>query len=421
MDMMDPVHFTKATRLLLLGLLALLATLAALAMLATGARAGWTVQQGVSYANGSPADPSLNQLDLYLPDSPAQGPRPVVIWVHGGGWMNGDKGNQTADKAKLFTDAGYILASINYRLSPVVPPTTFDPARIRYPEHPRDVASAIDWVGRNISGYGGDPDAMILLGHSAGAHLVSLVGSNPAWLKATGASLRQVVGVVSLDAGAMDVVDSATQTTPQPTDNNYVIWNAFGTPSEEASDPRWLEASPTTWGDPTDPRSLLITQSSRVLRIIDNQKMATALGQDPAAVLTLPLTHEEINRNLGDAADTTGETEAVMSFIAGRLASRVDPRVSIRKRPAKVIRTGRKASGKPRKRKVSFVFRGSGDFEGFQCRLDRAAFKACRSPRKYTVGTGGHSFRVRPLYPSGRAGAEKLVKFRVKPKSLPRR
>ncbi len=146
MNMMDPVHFTKATRLLLLGLLALLATLAALAMLATGARAGWTVQQGVSYANGSPADPSLNQLDLYLPDSPAQGARPVVIWVHGGGWMNGDKGNQTADKAKLFTDAGYILASINYRLSPVVPPTTFDPARIRYPEHPRDVASAINWV-----------------------------------------------------------------------------------------------------------------------------------------------------------------------------------------------------------------------------------------------------------------------------------
>ena len=61
MDMMDPVHFTKATRLLLLGLLALLATLAALAMLATGARAGWTVQTGVSYAESSPAKPSLTR------------------------------------------------------------------------------------------------------------------------------------------------------------------------------------------------------------------------------------------------------------------------------------------------------------------------------------------------------------------------
>jgi hypothetical protein len=82
---------------------------------------------------------------------------------------------------------------------------------------------------------------LILMGHSAGAHLVSLVGANDSWMSETGDSMRQVLGVVSLDAGALDVVDSATQKTAQPVYNDYVIWNAFGSPAEEAQKPRWLE------------------------------------------------------------------------------------------------------------------------------------------------------------------------------------
>ncbi|MGK2954177.1 MAG: carboxylesterase family protein [Solirubrobacterales bacterium] len=385
--------------------------------------AAYTVQTGITYANESPAKPSLNQLDLYLPQSEPVGPgetdrrRPVVVWVHGGGWAIGDKSNRMPDKARLLTDAGYILASINYRLSPSaggVP--TFEPDRVMFPDHPKDVAAAIAWISDNIEGYGGDPDAMFLMGHSAGAHLVSLVGSDPSWMEDQGDSLRQILGVISLDAGAMDVVDSATQKRPQPTDNNYSIWNAFGNPSEEAVTPRWLDASPTTWGDPTDPRSLLITQAAQPFRIIDNQKMATALGQPLDDILLVPLDHEGINLALGDPTDTTGETEAVMAFISERINSRVDPKVSIRKRPAKVIKVGRKRSGKPKQRQVRFAFAATGVAEGTECRIDKLAFRPCSSPRKYWVGTGIHSFRVRALYPSGRPGAEKLVKFSVKAK-----
>lgn len=381
-------------------------------------RAAYTVQTGITYAEGSPANPALNQLDLYRPTGEAEKPRPVVVWIHGGGWRVGDKKNRMTNKARLFTDAGYIVASINYRLSPSyssVP--TYLPDRIMYPDHPHDVAAALSWISGNIDDYGGDPDALILLGHSAGAHLVSLAGSDASWLESYGDSLKQILGVVSLDAGALDVVDSATQTSPQPTANNYLIWNAFGNPSEEGQMPRWFEASPVTWGDPGDPRSLLVTQASKALRIIDNQKMATALGQDPASVLTEPLDHVGINRALGDPNDTTGETQAVMAFIAGRIASRADPRASIRKRPAKVVRVGRKRGGKLKQRQVRFAFAGSGVTEGFQCRLDKARFKTCVSPRKFWAGGGNHTFRVRPLYPSGRPGTEKVVKFRVKAKS----
>lgn len=381
------------------------------------ARADYTVQTGISYAANSPSNPALNQLDLYLPAGEAAKPRPVVVWVHGGGWAIGDKSNRMSDKARLLTDAGYIVASINYRLSPSlggVP--TFEPDRVMFPDHPKDVAAAIAWVSDNIGGYGGDPDAMFLMGHSAGAHLVSLVGSDPSWMEDQGDSLRQVRGVVSLDAGAMDVVDSATQGRPQPTDNNYAIWNAFGSPAEEAKTPRWHDASPTTWGDPTDPRFLLITQEARCPRIVNNEKMAVALGQDPADVLKVPLSHEGINLALGDPDNTTGETQAVMAFIADRIAARVEPKVSIRKRPANVVRVGRKRGGKPKLRLVLFAFTPAGVSEGAECRMDKAKFKPCASPRKYRVRTGKHTFRVRPLYASGRPGTEKVVKFKVKAK-----
>ena len=156
--MMDPVHFTKATRLLLLGLLALLAALAALAMLATGARADWTLQPGISYAESSPTDPALNQLDLYRPTAPAGEAAPLVIYVHGGGWRRGDKAAGILDKAKLFTDAGYVFASVNYRLSPEsAPPGGLDPNRIMFPDHPDDVGEAIGWLARNAAQLGADP------------------------------------------------------------------------------------------------------------------------------------------------------------------------------------------------------------------------------------------------------------------------
>ena len=395
--------------------------LIALAVGPAQAQAGYMVQPGISYASDSPAQPSLNQLDLYLPDAASAGPRPVVVWVHGGGWMNGDKGNKMANKAKLFTDAGYILASVNYRLSPDIPPSgpTYDPGRIMYPTHPHDVAAAVNWVSDNIAGYGGDPDALILLGHSAGAHLVSLVGSNPSWLNGAGTSLKQVLGVISLDAGALDVADNARQVTVNPTDNNYLIWNAFGNPSEEAVNHRWADASPITWADPTDPRSLLVTQSVAPARITENQEMATALGSG-SSVLTVPLNHEGINDAVGNPSDSTGETQAIMAFINDRLGSRVAPTVTVKKHPPKVVKVGRNHKGKPKKRLVGFAFSGNGDFEGIQCLLDKSAWKTCSKSRQYWVGTGVHTFRIRALYPSGRPGTEKIVKFKVKARPRPK-
>ncbi|HTU14998.1 MAG TPA: alpha/beta hydrolase [Solirubrobacterales bacterium] len=398
-------------------LAAAIASLVMLACAAAPANAAFTKVANLAYdIDALGPDTGLNRLDLYLPDGAASGDRrPVVIYAHGGGWMNGDKTNRMSDKPRLFTDAGYIFASVNYRLSPDIsdspPPPEYAADRLRFPEHPRDLGEAAAWLSRNVGRYGGDPDAMILTGHSAGAHLVSLVGSDPSYLAAHDVSLRQVLGVVSLDAGALDVVDSATQTGPQPTANNLLIWNAFGTPAEEAASPRWHRASPTSWGDPTDPRSLLVTQAARPVRIAESEKMAAALGQGPDSVLRVPLDHEGINDALGSPGDASGETAAVMTFIRDRVKARSEPVVRIRKRPARVIRIGRGQ----RKRKVVFGFEGE-SASGVECRMDAKPFRRCRSPRAFHLKRGRHTFKIRALYPSGRPATVKSVTFRIKPK-----
>src|SRR5207253_2153822 len=101
-------------------------------------------------------------LDVFQPEG-ATG-CPVVLFVHGGAWIFGDK-----DLFGMYRGVGQYLARhgvtavlMNYRLSPVV----------QHPEHIKDVARAFAWTRRHIKDYGGNPDAIFLAGHSAGAHLV---------------------------------------------------------------------------------------------------------------------------------------------------------------------------------------------------------------------------------------------------------
>jgi len=132
-------------------------------------------------------------LDVFRPEK-AKG-LPVVLFVHGGTWLMGDKDFYGINRkaGKMFARSGYVTAVMNYRLSPFV----------RHPEHAKDVARAFAWVQRNIAKYGGDPTRVVLIGHSAGGHLATLVATDPTYLAdpelkldaAARASLKGVVGV----------------------------------------------------------------------------------------------------------------------------------------------------------------------------------------------------------------------------------
>lgn len=142
-------------------------------------------------------EPSLLSLDVYA--APVECGAPVVVWVHGGGYQTGDKGNRMSAKVDLAREQGWVLVSVNYRLTDPA-----DPASARFPDHYDDVAHAIAWVHDHISEYGGDPARIAVLGHSAGADIVANVMTVPTYLEAVGMHLRDVRCAGPLDTAGFD-------------------------------------------------------------------------------------------------------------------------------------------------------------------------------------------------------------------------
>ena len=131
-------------------------------------------------------------LDVYSP--PGAKDRPVVFWIHGGGWQAGDKSSVQV-KPQAFTDKGFVFVSTNYRLLPHVDMETIV----------RDIARSIRWVHDHIAEYGGDPGRLLVMGHSAGAQLAALVCTDDRYLKAEGLSLAIIKGCVPVDGDTYDV------------------------------------------------------------------------------------------------------------------------------------------------------------------------------------------------------------------------
>jgi arylformamidase len=120
--------------------------------------------------------------------------RPVVFWIHGGGWQTGSKSDVKA-KPDWFVSKGFLFVSINYRLLPEVDMETLT----------QDVARAFGWVHANIDRYGGDPSRILVAGHSAGAQLAALLSTDERYLRAEGASLKDIIGCIPVDGDTYDI------------------------------------------------------------------------------------------------------------------------------------------------------------------------------------------------------------------------
>lgn len=104
-----------------------------------------------------------NRLDLYLPDK-AEGRLPLVVWIHGGGW---ELGSKDGCPLMYLASKGYVVASINYRLS----------QHAVFPAQIEDCKAAIRWLRANADKYHIDPERVGVAGGSAGGHLVALLGT----------------------------------------------------------------------------------------------------------------------------------------------------------------------------------------------------------------------------------------------------
>jgi acetyl esterase/lipase len=131
-------------------------------------------------------------LDVYAPKDAKN--LPVVFWIHGGGWQTGDK-SSVQKKPQFFTDRGFVFVSTNYRLLPSVDMVTIF----------QDIARSIHWVHDHIAEYGGDPNRLFVMGHSAGAQLAALISIDERYLKAEGLSLAIIKGCVPVDGDTYDV------------------------------------------------------------------------------------------------------------------------------------------------------------------------------------------------------------------------
>jgi acetyl esterase/lipase len=261
----------------------------------------------IVYASFPDVDPNLTSLDVYAPANARQAP--VVVMIHGGGWRRGDKAlaRMAGLKSEFFTGAGYVFVSVNYRLSP----------EVRHPTHVQDVARALAYVYDHIAEYGGDPEQIIVMGHSAGAHLAALVATDERYLAQAGKDLTLLKGVILLDGAGYDI--PALMRTAGPL--GRAIYEAAFT-----SDPAvQRDASPITHVAPGKGIApfLLIHVATREASAAESRQLAAALQDAGAHAEVLAAegkTHKTINTELGQPGD--GPTQAVMAFLEARHDSR---------------------------------------------------------------------------------------------------
>ncbi len=250
-----------------------------------GADEGPKAPGSETIAYGSDA---LQMLDVWRAKD-AKEPAPLVVFVHGGGWKRGSKDNATGQyKPVHYPAAGYAFASINYRL---VPDATVE-------QQATDVASAVKALVDRADTLGIDRRRIVLMGHSAGAHLVALVGTDERYLKSVGLSFADIAGVIPIDGAAYDV---PTQMKEGPPIMQKTYAQAFG--SDAA---RQAKLSPTLQASAPNAPAFLLLYVQRPDGVRQAKALGAALetggskvehGSFPGEGLQ---GHAEINRRLGD-------------------------------------------------------------------------------------------------------------------------
>lgn len=253
------------------------------------------MQRGQDSAPRTPADrtlaygsDSLQQIDFYRAKG-VKGPAPLVVFVHGGGWKRGSKDSAASRHAPAhYNGLGYNYAAIDYRL---VPQATVE-------QQGADVAAALRALLDRADELGIDRRRVALTGHSAGAHLVALVGTDERYLNAAGLSFADLAGVMPNDGAAYDVPRQIAEGGRFMHDT-YL--QAFGT------DPaRQRALSPTLQAAAPNAPAFLLIHVQRPDGIAQAQALEAALQAAGTRVERRDFPgeglrgHAEINRQLGD-------------------------------------------------------------------------------------------------------------------------
>jgi acetyl esterase/lipase len=257
-DAEDEVMLRPATILSGLGILALTAVTAACSsvqyFIANAPTAFGSYDRKTNLKFG--ADSRL-RLDVYQPRG-AHADRPVVVFWYGGSWVRGDRSQYRFVGAAL-AERGFVTVLPDYRLFPSV----------RFPGFVDDGARAVAWVQEHAHEFGGDPNRIVLMGHSAGAHMAAYLALNHEPLKRAGARPQAVVGLVGLSGPYV------------LNPNSRVLHEIFGIPYSVAD---W---QPVRFVDATAPPALLVHgNDDGVVSVEQTRELSEALRRNNVHVET---------------------------------------------------------------------------------------------------------------------------------------
>lgn len=258
-----------------------------------------SIQSNIQY--NLPFATKENQLDIYYQKNNKSN-KPVVVMIHGGAWLVGDKASSSVvkNKAEFFVNKeDYIFVSINYRME----------KNNIHPQEVSDVSYAIKWVYENINKYGGNPNNLIIMGHSAGAHLATLVTTDQKYLNNVNVPIKSIKGVVSLDTGGFDLPyllrsETIKNDMGRGIKNKLIldrIQNTYEMAWRSYSVNDLSDASPINFVNRNVPAILLIESSKDKAHQLAADRFQKVLTNNGVSVFRkeYPYSHEEVNDNLG--------------------------------------------------------------------------------------------------------------------------
>lgn len=235
---------------------------------------------------------------------------PLIVYIHGGGWSAGSpKSGARGAQADHFTAAGYAYATAGYRF---VPDVTVE-------QQLGDIAVAVALLRRQ---QGVDPGRIVLIGHSSGAHLAALIGTDPRYLRSARVPFEALRGVVLLDPAVLNV-PPAMAATGNPTIDRY-FRPAFG------DDPaRQSALSPLVHAEaPNAPYWLSLYDSGNLFSATQSADLSAALigaGAKAASFAAVSgTTHMRLNNEIGAPGDRA--TGLIDAFLARAMPESRRPR-----------------------------------------------------------------------------------------------
>lgn len=235
-------------------------------------------------------------VEYFAPGKPESVKPPLIAFIHGGAWMTGDRTRSIHHKARHFTGKGYAFASIGYRVLPDAP----------VEEQAHDIAKGLTQLRRDASALGFDPDRIVLMGHSAGAHLAALVSTDPSYL---GDTITAIDGAILLDGAGYDVTARMAARRDRA---SRAYSRVFG------DDPdRQAALSPVNHaGSPDAGNWLILHVADRRQSTVQSNMLRDALlkaGTNAKTVAIPDSNHSQLNRNLGLTGDFA--TQQVDAFL----------------------------------------------------------------------------------------------------------